>query len=322
MPAGSAYYYYPPQSKRHGVKKADWPPERLARLFNLRVKHNTLRWDEFQETFYPAFRGEIRHPFYAARDLAEENELPGACFHKLPRSMKPRPGGFWERPASDGRPDYHPEESDPRGSSDNYDRSKSRGSDGGVPYRSKKESHERPMNITTNSPSTFPNRRKRARMGSPNAPERHDGNRPPKLRRTGPSSPSDTLFANAEKVRAREKELVRENRELKGRLAALHVEIGKLRRRRSPAAPAGPRSSATAVDVGGLAGEVHRSFDTLWGSVVRYVAPVYLGDSGLQVGCDAIKEKIGRIEALGASGMRKLGDGNGQGNGRRVEVLV
>ncbi|KAK2781104.1 hypothetical protein FQN53_000795 [Emmonsiellopsis sp. PD_33] len=233
--------------------------------------------------------------------------------------MMPRPFGLWAGRAADAEPDYYTEPSDCRGSIDDYDRSRCRRSYSTVPYGPKRKSHERPMNTTTNSTSTstLPSRRKRARTASPpNAPKRHDGKRPPKLRRTAPSSPADTLFANTDKVRTREKELVRENRELKGRLSALHAEIAKLRRR-SPAA-LGPGSSATAVEMGGLAGEVHRSFDTLWGSVVRYVAPVYLGDSGLQVGCDAIKEKINRIEALG--GVRELGDGQGNANG--VEVLV
>ncbi|KKZ66539.1 hypothetical protein EMCG_07733 [[Emmonsia] crescens] len=79
-----------PQQTTHYQKKDDWPPERLAKLYVIRLQNSKLNWDEFQEKFYPNYHTQVRFKFYEARKLAAKNALPNISPVNLPSNMQPR----------------------------------------------------------------------------------------------------------------------------------------------------------------------------------------------------------------------------------------
>ncbi|OJD15627.1 hypothetical protein ACJ73_08967, partial [Blastomyces percursus] len=74
----------------HYQKKDDWPPERLANLYMLRLQNSKMNWDEFQDTFYPNYHTQVRFKFYEARKLAAKNALQNISPVHLPSNMQPR----------------------------------------------------------------------------------------------------------------------------------------------------------------------------------------------------------------------------------------
>ncbi|EEH39068.2 hypothetical protein PAAG_01530 [Paracoccidioides lutzii Pb01] len=92
-PKNSAQQHTPlqtPQQQQHSHKKDDWPLDRLAELYVIRLQNSRLNWDEFQEKFYPNYHTRVRFKFYEARKLADKNELPNISSVNLPSNMQPR----------------------------------------------------------------------------------------------------------------------------------------------------------------------------------------------------------------------------------------